>query len=618
MVPPRAAAAVVVALAGALAVSSAAAPSGRGSAWTNLAHQADGSAWTSAVHLDPGLHAVGNAAQHVIVSGRHGVAATAEAVRRLGGTVQKPLDIVDGVAATVPGSRLGELSRDPAVGAVTADRRTQFEDFTYSDTTVASNFVKTARVGTTWSKGYLGSGIGVAVLDTGISEMPDFAGRLVHGPDLSGEGTLVDNYGHGTAMAGAVGGSGQDSASQKGGAYTGAAPKATLVAVKVAGRNGVADVSTVLAGMHWVSAYKDQFNIRVLNLSWGTASTQDPAVDPLNYAVERLWKQGIVVVVAAGNSGPNSGTITKPADDPLVITASAYDDKGNLDASDDALPAWSSRGPTAQGLTKPDLLVPGRTIVTARSYGSYVEVSNPKALVAPSYIKGSGTSQAAAVTSGLAALILAAHPDYTPDQVKQVLKSTAVPMPGKTANEQGAGRVNLNGAQTADPGPAASQVGSANGLGSIEASRAGNHVTTSCNGTSTVIQGEMDVNCQAWNGSSWTGSSWTGSSWTGSSWTGSSWTGSSWTGSSWTGSSWTGSSWTGGTWNGSSWTGSSWTGSSWQGSSWQGSSWTGSSWQGSSWTTAEYEEFQTAFWGNKPKKGKKVAGEPEETEDASP
>ena len=100
----------------------------------------------------------------------------------------------------------------------------------------------------------------------------------------------------GTVMAGLVAGSGADSATRWGGAFPGVAPAAHVVSVKVAGRNGVVDVSTMLQGMHWVAGYKDQFNIRVMNLSWGSASKQDPALDPLNYAVQRLLQEGVVVV----------------------------------------------------------------------------------------------------------------------------------------------------------------------------------------------------------------------------------------------------------------------------------------------------------------------------------
>src|SRR5207249_6494784 len=135
---------------------------------------------------------------------------------------------------------------------------------------VASVYAKAAGAPAAWTAGNTGAGIGVAVIDTGVSPMNDLSGRIVQGPDLSGEGTYIDTYGHGTVMAGIIGGDGADSAGNPSGSFTGVAPGATVVSVKTAGRSGAVDVSTVLQAMHWVSAYKDQFNIRVVNLSWGT------------------------------------------------------------------------------------------------------------------------------------------------------------------------------------------------------------------------------------------------------------------------------------------------------------------------------------------------------------
>ena len=588
---------------------------------TTTSHAQAGTTWERSVTavVDSGLAHARGAVNVVVTAAAGGSSAAARAVTASHGTVRAPLPIVDGVAATVPASDIAVLSRQPGLRAITLDRKGTFSSYSFDDTTTQSNFVASTGAGAAWQAGYTGQGVGVAVIDTGISPMPDVNGRVVYGPDLSGEGSLVDTYGHGTVMGGIIAGNGADSANQAGGARTGVAPKATLVAVKTAGANGAVDVSTVLQAMTWVSAYASQFNIRVLNLSWGTPSTADPAVDPLNYAVERLWKQGIVVVVAAGNLGPNAGTISKPGDDPTILTVGAYDDKQNSDPSDDSLASWSSRGPTAQGVTKPDVVAPGRYIIAQRSYGSTIEQQNPKALYAPSYIRGSGTSEATAVTSGLVALLLQAHPTWTPDQVKYALKSTASPMSSWSATNQGSGRVNLTAAIAANPGAAVQQSPSSTGLGSIENSRGGQHVTTTCNGVSTVITGEIDVRCEPWNGSAWTGSAWTGSAWTGSAWTGSAWTGSAWTGSAWTGAAWTGSAWTGGAWTGgswqgsawtgSAWTGSAWTGSAWTGSAWTGSAWTGSAWTGSAWTSAVYDDFLTAFWGNKAPWWKHVAGE---------
>ncbi len=577
--------------------------------------------------IDPGIP-TGAQAVDVVVQARAGTTwdALSAAVTAAGGQVMDRLPIIDGAAVRIPGDAVQDLARDSGILAVTLDRSGSVDTISYDESGTASAFVGSTGALAAWNTGHLGEGVGVAVIDTGISEMPDLAGRIVHGPDLSGEGTIVDTYGHGTVMASIVGGSGTDSADRPQGAYTGVAPKATLVAVKVAGANGAADVSTLLQAMHWVSAYQQQFNIRVVNLAWGTTSTQDPAVDPLNYAVERLWNQGIVVVVAAGNAGPSTGTITKPADDPLVITAGAYNDQGTTNPNDDDTVSWSSRGPTAQGLAKPDVVAPGRRLIAQRSYGSTVATDNPKALIDPSYIRGSGSSQAAAVTSGVAALLVDANPALTPDQVKALLVNTADPIRKNDWTTQGAGRVDLAEALVTDPGPAHWQQADATGLGSIEASRGDQHVQTDCgeDGTTEVIEGEIDVRCEAWDGSAWTGSAWTGSAWTGSAWTGSAWTGSAWTGSAWTGSAWTGSAWTGGTWTGSAWTGSAWTGSAWTGSAWTGSAWTGSAWTGSAWTgsawtgsawtTGAYEsddddQFATAWWGMYPPAGVHVAGE---------
>jgi serine protease AprX len=566
--------------------------------------------------LDPGLATSGSEPQAVIVTG---IGNVADRVAAHGGAVTAELPFVHGVAALVRANELESLVAEPSVAAITADRAGKFSEYTYDESTTASNFTRTTQATAAWASGNLGQGVGVAVLDTGVSPMRDLDGRIVHGPDLSGEGTIIDSFGHGTVMAGIIAGNGADSADRVGGAYTGAAPAAHVVAVKVAGRNGVVDVSTMLQGMHWVAAYREQFNIRVLNLSWGVHSTQDTAIDPLNYAVQRLWDLGIVVVVAAGNDGSGTSTITKPADDPKVITVGALNDQGDDNPNNDGVTQFSSRGPTAAGLTKPDLVAPGRMIVSTRSFGSYISQTYPKAKVQPSYIRGSGTSQSAAVTSGVVALLLAARPELTPDGVKELLKNNAFPISNSTANVQGAGRLQLAAALSAVPVDAP-QTTTATGLGSIEASRGDHHVVALCNDVETEIRGEIDVRCNQWDPATWTGVSWNGDAWTGVSWSGVSWNGVSWRGVSWSDATWDGVSWRGGTWTGVSWQGSSWTGASnpnsaWTGVSWSGSEWAGVSWAGVSWshsefTTGSYDEFLTAFWGNKPPPGKRVAGEP--------
>jgi serine protease AprX len=184
--------------------------------------------------------------------------------------------------------------------------------------------------------------------------------------------------------------------------------------VKIAGADGAADVSNVLAAIQWVVSFKDKYDIRVLNLSLGTDSAQSYTTDPLNYAVERAWAAGITVVVSAGNNGPDPRTISKPADDPWVITAGATDDRGTAGVGDDTLPAFSGRGPTAaNGLFKPDVVAPSAHMVSLRAPGSTIDTKFPN-YVDGSYRQGSGTSMAAGVVSGAVALMLQANPSLPP------------------------------------------------------------------------------------------------------------------------------------------------------------------------------------------------------------
>jgi serine protease AprX len=245
--------------------------------------------------------------------------------------------------------------------------------------------------------------------------------------------------------------------------------------------------------------------------------------------------------------------------------------------------------------------------------------------VGSAYIKGSGTSEATAVASGAAALLLAAHPTWTPDQVKFAMTSTANRITGVATTLQGAGPLQTKAASNTYVGLVVPQLPIAVGVGSLEASRGNAAPLSSTCGTVTwLLTDESSAWCGEWTGSAWTGSAWTGSAWTGSAWTGSAWTGSAWTGSAWTGSAWTGSAWTG-----SAWTGSAWTGSAWTGSAWTGSAWTGSAWTGSAWTSNDYNGsqantptaadgssggafsggFLTAFYGDQPKYGLIIPGE---------
>jgi serine protease AprX len=402
--------------------------------------------------------------------------------------------------------------------------------------------------------GTTGAGVDVAVIDTGMVPVPALAGsgKVIQGPDFSDEAANprlahLDTYGHGTHVAGIIGGDDAKSG------FRGIAPSARLINLKAGGDDGSTKLRSVVAAVGWAIAHRHDhgLNIGVLNLSFGTPPSRYQK-DLLAYALEQAWQAGIVVVASAGNDGTKDRGLTSPAYDPFVLAVGADDLAGTAAVSDDVVPDWSSRG---DGVRNPDLVAPGRSIVSLRDVNSALDLAHPEARVGDDLFKGSGTSQAAAVVSGAVALLLERRPDLSPDQVKALVTSTADPLNGFGRDAQGGGRLDVARAlAAAAPDPAAVrqtfQPAKMNGL------------------VAKLVLGGMgqratDVEPVGADGRTWKGAKWGGSSWGGSSWGGSSWGGSSWGGSSWGGSSWGGSSWGGSSWGGSSWGGSSWGGSSW-------------------------------------------------------
>jgi serine protease AprX len=482
-----------------------------------------------------------------------GDGAPEQAVRRLGGQVTRALPIVAGFAATVPAAAVGELTRQPGVRAVTPDSRVRVQGAASGG--VHSVYTKAIKADSAWNRGITGRGVTVAVLDTGVASVPDLAGRLVQVRDdvtgqttpcknLSGELDCNDRYGHGTFIAGLVAGNGASS----GGKWKGVAPEAHILSVKAAGADGAADVSNILAAIQWVVSFKDRYNIRVLNLSLGTDSTQNWRVDPLNYAVERAWAAGMTVVVSASNKGPNPGTITKPADDPWVITVGATDDRGTAGVGDDRLPDFSGRGPTAHGLAKPDVAAPGAHVVSLRAPGSTIDTRFPW-YVDGSYRQGSGTSMATGVVSGAVALMLQANPGLSPDRVKHALKATARDAASSDPMAVGAGVIDANAAAfSAPPGVANQSLVLSTGQGSLALSRGSVQVQTdSLLGTilGPVLGATLTAQLLLWNPGGYTGSQWVPSDWYLSTWEVHRWYRVSWYGNDWPGNKWRGSTWYG-------------------------------------------------------------------------
>lgn len=289
-----------------------------------------------------------------------------------------------------------------------------------------------------WQNGLSGKGIVVAVLDTGIYEHPDLSGRIVGFKDLINQNTNpYDDNGHGTHVAGDIAASG----SQSGFGYRGPAFEAGLVGVKVLDKMGSGQLSTVIEGIQWCIQNKENLGIRVLNMSLGGQATESYVNDPVCQAVENAWLAGIVVCVAAGNEGPEPQTIGSPAIHPLVITVGALDDNNTESSDDDRVAEFSSRGPTIDGLTKPDILSPGVNIISLRSPWSTLDKKSEDSRVGTWYTSLSGTSMATPICVGVVAQMLQADGSLTPDQVKARLMETATTM-YLEPNVQGAGVIN--------------------------------------------------------------------------------------------------------------------------------------------------------------------------------
>lgn len=331
--------------------------------------------------------------------------------------------------------------------------------------------------------------------------------------------------------------------------------------VKVGASNGAADVSQVIAGIDWVVQNRKAggLNIRVINLAYGTDGTQSAQLDPLTHAIESAWRNGIVVVVAAGNSGK---ALTNPATDPYVITVGAATLKSGL--LTDRVADYSSVGTAARRV---DVVAPGTSIISLRDPGSAIDQAHPDARVGDRWFRGTGTSQAAAVTSGAVAALLEARPTLTPDQVKGVLRASARPLPASPATAQGAGMIDLAGALRAKAPTAAQSWPKSTGLGTIERSRGSVHVSFG----STVLRGEFDVQSAPWKPAVWAPLSTAGTAWSGTRWNGNVWTGGSWVDGAapWPGRTWKGAAWSGRTWKGDAWTGRTWKGDLWTGRTWK-------------------------------------------------
>ncbi len=392
----------------------------------------------------------------------------------LGGVISSALQLINAIVAIVPVSQLNVLAADPNVKYISLDRTVAAKQAV--TITGAEYTTEPINAPAVWLQGFAGSGIGVAVIDSGITPVADLAsnsqslslslslvsqllalpdesapgsvGRIVYSQNfVPGQSDAYDHFGHGTLVAGLIAGNGAESTGpQYFRTFYGSAPNANLINLRVLDQNGAGSDSAVIAAINRAVALKSTFNVRVINLSLGRPIYESYTLDPLCQAVEKAWQAGIVVVVAAGNDGRDLnlnpegyGTIESPGNDPYALTIGAMRTMETPTIADDLIASYSSKGPSfIDHFVKPDIVAPGNVVTSLQFPNDPLAIDNPDfyTLYAfyqtngsdnPSqyYFPMSGTSMAAGVASGAVADLLQAAPKLTPDQVKALLMANA-------------------------------------------------------------------------------------------------------------------------------------------------------------------------------------------------
>jgi serine protease AprX len=483
----------------------------------------------------------GNKKIRVIIQSLNGGVANAESAfndavssggNKNGDRVARRLNLVGGVAVELTAKRLAKLAQNPNL-IITPDAPVKVSGLVTTTTSNGQQWPYSTGAASLWPQ----PGVAVpdaptiAVVDSGVDPAtPGLEGRLYPQvnlssltPDASG-----DDRGHGTFVASIAAGLAPG--------YAGAAPTARVLSIRVMNEKGMAMTSDVVNAAQWILANKDAYNIRVANFSLHSSTKTHFWLDPLDRAVEKLWFNGVVVVAAAGNYGTGgtpSRVLYAPGNDPFVITVGATDVNTTISAADDTAAPWSAYGYTEDGFSKPDISAPGRFMIGAVPVGSTLALDKPDHVVAPGYIALSGTSFAAPVAAGAAAVLLSRHPSWTPDQVKGALMMTATATPAATPGALGVGELSVSRANrysiTPNPNRALEQFVATDPIeGTVFDSASWNAVAASNT---------------AWDAASWADASWANASWNAASWADASWSDASWADASWADASWADASW---------------------------------------------------------------------------
>jgi len=460
------------------------------------------------------------------------------------GNVKKQFHSIDGAQLTLTGKQILRLARTGIASAILSN-----ETVEKSDTGGLKSYSSQLW---TWSSGAVVNWLPnapkaptIAVVDSGIdpSHTADFGTRLLGQVNMTSltPNSPGDGYGHGTFVAGIAAGSASG--------YTGAAPNANVLSLDVMNDEGEASVADVISAADWILQNRVAYNIKVANFSLHAVNRASVMFDPLDQAVERLWLNGVVVVAAAGNyavNGARSDVPFAPGNDPFVITVGAADTMGTMSQGDDTAAPWSAWGYSPDGFRKPEVSAPGRYMIGPVSAGGGLALERPDHVVAPGYMQLSGTSFAAPVVSGIAAMLVAQHPTWTPDQIKGAIMVTSVPSSSTAVvpGQLGVGEVNVLKARNypaTPPNPNAPLL---------------QYVTTAADGTKVF-------NAPAWQKAALGNSVWDAAAWSDAAWSSAAWSSAAWSSAAWSDAAWASAAWASAAWSDAAWSDAAWSDAAW-------------------------------------------------------
>ncbi len=470
---------------------------------------------TRAERIDPRITQVAHQAPaqllRVIVQKLNQDQGVEQLVADLGGNIFSDLPIINAFAAEMSADAAYQLAQSPTVRWISIDAEVKSSLQEMVDAAVVAppnTYLDTMGIPAVWSwqTGYTGKGIGIAIIDSGVSPDSDFRNLALSKGFNPNSSTPFDVYGHGTHIAGIVAGTGNDS----NGKYKGVAPDATLIGLKISNDQGIGYESDVVKALQWVYNNKATYNIRVINLSINSGVEASYHTSPLNAAAEILWFNGVVVVVSAGNSGGQRGynsVNAAPANDPFFITVGASDEQGTSAAGDDVMAAYSAYGRTIDGFLKPDIIAPGTAVYSVLApLSPWGNLYPERTANNGQYFRLSGTSMAAPMVVGTVALMLEKAPNLTPDQVKYRLLDSAkssfsMPLNGSSVNfpyVHGTAAVKSTTNKSANTGLQASQL--------------------LWTGSSPINWNSVNWNSVNWNSVNWNSVNWTSVNWTSVNW----------------------------------------------------------------------------------------------------